>query len=608
MPRPRGIDDMIEYTSDLGKRAAAGASEVMSDIMDAVDVAAPAVQASINYYGESKTPSLRGSVKSSKSSETQSPGISALHTVPYGIGASSSLVVGNNWQTPITVRLGKRSSAVEESIKHFLKLVSGSGKVTTCFGGRLISEADKRAYCFNAFRHNLHGSSALNTSATYPTNAKILNPAGTLSLVFDGFPSDFANNKTLTNAPISNVVDGGFYWSPLNLADYEDMSWNLNRLKIARKTSLTTPGFADDAAIHGQDLHRVNSEIMQNNIEAAAAGTPSFSKGSRSYIDAPFKYNMVFKQGTVDYTLMNKGEGPCKVEVIVYRIKKAGNATLKAAFDSFDINDSLIAPVKQGYIDKIAERAGTDYLNGRPPVSTDCVSNPAHPFMPITRYTDQSRVPFVEVQRIPIIIPAGSRRPVKIIFGGDKYDPSSVVGRVTTHNNAYTPSRSIIDHHGYVVALSVHGVQSTRQFKAGDVKFATSVYTSDTLNVGDMYAPADLQWYMRYTEEIEAASYKDPGSSKIFVNGCLPEMNDSIIAYNDTYVPDGQGGTRPKNAAELLYTTPVTIIPQDRAVRVPVTQERFDFGTSGVGSSHVGVASNTPGAAAVSGQTEAPRT
>lgn len=418
---------------------------------------------------------------------------------------------------------------------------------------------------------------------------------------FGGFPTDFSASHTVGRAPITNVTDGSFYWAPLNLADYEDMSWNLNRLKIARKKVDANPGFAEDASIEGRSFHRLNSEIMQNNVLNAYAGFAE--SGPRDYYDAPFKFNMVFRQGTLDYTLMNKGDGPIKVELIVYRVKKRGNASVPAPFADFSMDHIFYDPVRDGYYDKVAARGGTDFLNGRVPNSYDCIQNPQHPFLPMTKYTNQNLIPFAEVQRVPIIIPAGSRRPVKIFLGGDKYDPSNFTGRV---NGSDSTSRAVLDSHAYLVAISVHGVQTTRQVKAGDVKYATTAYTSNTINVGDMYGPADLQWYMDYTEEIEAAAYKDPGSSKIFVNGALENMAEALAGFNDTLVPNGSGGWRAKTAEEKLYTTPVTMIPQDRAVRIPVTQDRYEYGTQGAGASTASYSTSTPGAAATSGPTVAP--
>lgn len=596
--------DRIASVVSLGAHAVKKGSEVMMDIeeakdsMDKVTGARPSSEAGATF-----TP--QGPPKVQRVTSQASPGTSELGRKPYGIGSEAAMVVGNNWLPPICLKLGKRETAARESIMHFLKLCSGSGRVTTSFGGRLIAGADTRSYCFNAFRHNLHADTATTTPGAYPSGAKVMDPGGTLYLNFDGFPSDFSNNKVLNDSPIVTMDNGGFYWAPLNLADYEDMSWNLNRLKIARKTYETNPGFADDVQIRDDSVHRLESEIYANNNLLAAAGSSTGSHGNRTYKDAPFKYNMVFKQGSLDYVFMNKGEGPCKVELVVYKIKKRGNATLSSKFSQFSISDSLLSGIKQGYYDKIVARAGTDYLNGRPPVSADCVTNPAHPFLPISRYTTKSEIPFSEVQRVSVILPAGARRPVKIVLGGDKYDPANFTGRT---DDASLDRRAILDSHAYVVCIACNGVQSTRQLKAGDNVFANTVYTSDTINIGDMYAPADLQWYMQYTEELEACSYKDPGRSKIFVNGLAPEMNSSIVTLNDIPVDDGSGGTRPKNASELLYSTPVTMIPQDKAVRVPPGQNRIQYGSGGASGTTRGVVDSTPSTTASSGQTTTPKT
>lgn len=587
----------LEQAEELGKRARHLYDNWKAGVQQKSKVhAAPSFEDAAIEIGPNKKPKV---VKATSAKVT--PGSSQLIRKPYGIGAHLTGVVENNWSTPINLRLGSRVTAKEESMKNFLDLISGSGKITTSFGGRLQSDQDKRAVHYAAFRHNLHDTSYTDTQGPYPSTANVMTPGGTLNLSFSGFPTDFSKNITLTDTPISTVSDGALWWSPLNRADYEDMSWNLNRLKVKRNegtsAAATTAGFAPDVRIDDSSIHRLNSQIYKNN---RTNGEDDVVSETRTFEDIPYKYNMVFQQGTLDYSFMNKGETACQVEVIVYRVKKTGNASNYSTFSGFDLDSTLLAPIKQGYVNKLGAYAGTDWLaSGRTPVSTDCVTNPAHPFLPQTRYTCRTDIPFAESQRIKVTIPSGTRRPMKIYLGGKKYDPANTTGRHVSLSGAATVVRGIMDEYSYLVAIAVNGIQVTRQVHSAAVQFDATHYVPNPQNIGDMYAPADLQWYLQYTEEIEAASYKKRGTSRINVNGFAPQLDSIIHDYNEELkLPDEE--------QDVLHTRPVTMIPQSMAVRVPPSQIRVSAGADGIGESTVITEDVTPGAASASGPDTTP--
>lgn len=551
---------IVDHAADVYQRASDwSASRRARDAAE--DIAAAGSgrkEPAIEYKEGSKTPK-RGTYTYSPQSN---PGVDQLMLKPFGIGNEHVAVSGNNWLTPININLGKRESRSSESIKNFLSLISGSGKVCTSFGGRLLAPVDKRVHTFQMFRHNLHASDSVNDSGPYPGTAKIMNPSGTLDLRFD---TPYVSTNVLLNAPITTVEDGSVWWAPLNRSDYEDMSWNLNRCKVARVDVSGTGGvfqsvFQPDAARWQDNAHhRLNSEIYLNNDTTAHVND-----------DPPYRYNMVFQQGYLNYVLMNKGPGPLTVELIVYRIKKRGNATLDSSFDNFDIKHTLINPIKEGFTDKQQAKNGTDLLNGHAPHGSDCVDNPAYPFLPFSRYTRTSEIPFTESQRVKVVVPSGAHRPVRIKLGGDVYDPANVVGQMS-HS---TKTRSIVDSHSYMVCLAVNGTQVTRELKPGNQQFANNAYTFDGINIGDMYGSADLQWYMQYTEEIEAAAYKKNDNSKIVVAGNLPEMATALAVHNND------------PTKEDLWTTPVTMLPQDKTVRVSESVSRTRYGTAGASSSN----------------------
>merc|ERR1711964_577340 len=74
--------------------------------------------------------------------------------------------------------------------------------------------------------------------------------------------------------------------------------------------------FQGNHALLKQKNHRKQSNIQINNQQGRKAFTNSATQ------DSPYKYDMYFKSGLIDYNFMNKDASPCKVTVIAYRVKK----------------------------------------------------------------------------------------------------------------------------------------------------------------------------------------------------------------------------------------------------------------------------------------------
>lgn len=372
-------------------------------------------------------------------------GHSDLSNKTYGLGVSATQVVGNSWSAPVRMTLGKQVMPYN-SIENFLSLFNQTGSVSTSFGGRLQSGQDTRARVYHCFRHMLRADTALTTGAAYPTT-DILNPSGSATIALSGFNT---TNAALSNTPITDQVDSKVYFAPYNLADLEDVSFNLNKFKLGPQstTSETAAPFGhvdqgdanavsllDDCPVLVENAHRCNSAIFQNNIRDASFGSSS------NYSSAPFKYDACLKQGTVDYLFMNKGDGPLSLEIVVYRVKKNGVQQIPIKWSHFNITSQLETPIGEGYVNKVYGHLGTDKVGSEKPAATDVVTDPSKPFLPSNRFINQSELAYKEVERVKLCINSGERRPFQLKLGGSKYDPAKEA-RVNTQLNSnpgYTP-------------------------------------------------------------------------------------------------------------------------------------------------------------------------
>lgn len=491
------------------------------------------------------------------------------------IGGSHLVAAGQNRLPPLIMKLGQVPK-LPDSLGNMLKFVNGTGKVVTEFGGVLESLANVRNSTFNVFRHNFFDTTVLDGSIStlikqqkYPVGSLILYPqaGGQETATGSGI------SKLPGAPPFSTVDQANPYWVqdkfsnffvPLNRPDYEDMSWNLNRLKLgeygwndpqAQAGAQANPdpwlNVQGDAASLLSNAHRGVSNIWINNIKHANNTSPPNVPAVYSN-NSPYKYNMVFKNGSCVYNFMNKGDGPLVATIVVYKVKK--NAALIDNSGQYlegaaGIFGMMSEPIRQGVRDKFIKTNGTDYISNPAattvtnPNTPDPFLDPAAEYMPILPETDKHKFPFKEMQRINFALPSGGRRNVSLKFGGDVYDPEGI----PWHNISSKQPR-ILDEHSYIVLISTHGGKTTRYYEQ-----STGPHYG---RVGDMFAPSMLQWEARYTEDINACSYKTPKRQGIFVNGALAKSGPVI---------DGE--------------SPVTMLPQDMATGV--TAGSASLGTPG---------------------------
>lgn len=454
--------------------------------------------------------------------------------------------VGENRLTSLNCKLGKQ--IYPDCIGPFLDALNGHGKVRMQFGGRCIAVANQRHTSTHMFRHNL-SATADNVQAAYPSDNLpfILTPAN--PAVFYPAGATVGNSVPAGDTSMRDILNQKCYWAPYNLSDLEDCSWNLNKLKLGQVVwgqPAQAPVVKFQVPVFQTDKHARSSAIADNNdIIAVVPGTVGAGA-------APYRYNSVLNKGSLHYDFMNKGTGGAKVELIIYRVKKGNqlNDTSVANLSSNNfVNKAIHTPIGQGYLDTKLSQAGTDALNGRVPKLTDVYHDAAYPLLPQLRKTKQIDLGFVEVVRQTFAMPSGSRRDITFDLPGEVYDPVNQMGN---SNSTTTNTQPILNNHTYCVYMSVCGVPCTDQVTPD------STHPELIYNVGDMISGANVQFYGTYTEHIGSCQYKKDKVPNLYSQGALIAPGANPAAFG----PD----------------TPITMLDQNSAVRLPLTQQGLGGG------------------------------
>lgn len=402
--------------------------------------------------------------------------------------------------TSLSLKVGHRLAKLD-NIGRYLKNLMGNGRVVSSWNCRILSDIDERNVHMELFRHRLSKDN-LSTSTpgdvqlignvindTYPTVSLVDNTP--LFNVFFPNTSNTSNtypmnavleDKPVTGDKISNafytIANAAVYWCPLNRGDLEDMSWNLNKMKLNNQEYITpvTPAtdpqlafptaFCKNTPVFEIGKHRRQSAIQQCNqayVDWNAIGPYAVNAGGGPETKStlcPYAFDAVLRFGTLDYEFQNKLDTGATVEIVVYRVKK--NATMpgnnSVYTTTYDINrimmdpgEPVVAPgvpipnpptvdvqyplsllgagIGRGYLATVADKYGTDDLIGRRPLASDIFNDPRFPLLPNLKKTKESTVPFSEVMRNKFVLTAGSRRSVKIELPGDVYDPSMIKTR-----------------------------------------------------------------------------------------------------------------------------------------------------------------------------------
>lgn len=470
---------------------------------------------------------------------------------------------GEQRRTSLIVRLGKQ--LYPDPIAPFLKNLMGNGKCSSQWAGRMTAPVNTRHVHFEHFRHILYNptTSQTSTNAPYPTQitGDATHPGFILTPnnlgVFDLVPGT-TGGISANNTSFRELTTNCDYWAPFNRPDYEDMSWNLCKLRLipdfTNDPSAPTSQFSVQQQLFDAAAHRAQSLIYQGNQYVPQVSQNEAGGGAGISVpgQARYTFNTVFNKGKIEYQFMNKGSGGAKVELIVYRHKKnsAWTPDISGWYPSGGVTPTpsfkmLQTTIGGGYLKKIGDTVATDSLGGRIPVVGDISINPNYPLFPTLKQTLQSNLAFVESDRQTFAMASGDRRNVTIMLPGIVYDPTTTVVRQGFTTNLPTELIPAMDQYTYTICIACSGGLATNEY----LQDAT---TTDPVQakvlLGDQYAAANIQYLCTYTEYIGAMQYQTPSTKNIYCRGSLLQPDPTVSGWSQNTV---------------------TMLSQNQAVRIP---------------------------------------
>ena len=518
-----------------------------------------ALESASNISSQHSPPLTQYTDSQSQFSETREdtePSQPSFSSGASDVYLDSAMVVANGAQLK-SVRMKLGHAIYPDLITPFLEHIQGKGTVSIQWAGRMLAPEGIRHVHNEVFRHSMSARTDA-TTGPFPNDMTVagmfLKPQPDLDLTPIAGSGLVAYANPTPKGIFRDFTPGKDYWVSLTRPDLEDMSWNLNNLKlgaiasnvIANTTYVppsTLAGFQvgdpPGAPLKQIDSHARQSYIYTNNINVSGA----YPQNQGVSIPNSYRYNAVFNKGLVNYSFMNKGLGPAKVDVIVYRVKK--NKQLPARWQEYASaqgTDPLAPPVPneylyqnlqngigRGFVARTVGVIGTENYLGRIPSFADVSTNPNFPLFPKIKQTRQSAMDLSEVQRITFAMPAGSRRNTEIVLPGIVYDPTSIPSKT----DAPIPSQAtpILDEYSYIITLGVSGCLAANLLVENQNNLQSTV-------LGDRHTSANVQYYATYTEDIAACQYKSPSRKRVCVNGFLdtPGPTTSGQNYNSEVV------------------------------------------------------------------------
>lgn len=340
--------------------------------------------------------------------------------------------------TGLSMRIGSRLGRLD-NFGRFLKNLQQNGRINVGWNGTVKGGIDTRNVHMQVFRHRMSKNSANIVQDAYPILGINGGPPSSQVLPMYLYPSnslylnstqnayDLTNPFTpgavgLTNqfpfqeAPAPGDVVKNAYlqhpvgtvaWAVMNRPDLEDMSWNLNKLKLRANAfgdasqgdglnqplftgitqqgtgtftgdlalidtsgatasytptgtltiepiepegSVYNPRFLPDVAVFQIDQHRRQSVLQQNNFLASASPVNMLASGAISEDSTlyGYTYDAVLRYGKIAYDFMNKNDTAAVVQVIIYRVKKTAKLSSDASVYINQNPDSILPPDTPG--------------------------------------------------------------------------------------------------------------------------------------------------------------------------------------------------------------------------------------------------------------------
>jgi len=462
----------------------------------------------------------------------------------------SNTLMEESHMTPLKFIAGPK--IYPDHFSHFMKQFQASGISRTSWAGRILVPIGERRFHHEVFRHNLSQDVSSSTSpAPYPGAFKknILLPTNiedyTPAVNIFGVPVVGAEVLPANTQPFRDMINKQMYWAPDNRSDLEDMSWNANRFKPAPNANNTvaTTLLHDDVPTFAANAHSRSSKLqLVNEVNA----DPKPGGQNRP---AGWQWKACFNEGTVSYNFMNKGQGPAKIELILFKVKKTHLMSNRISdYENnleYPMNKSIEA-MADGWINNNNAIASTEAYDGRVPTGDDIQTNPHFPFLPQLKRTRQRNVDFSEVGRQTFALTSGARRDVVFQLPGEVFNPVNIP--TTTPQDLNPFDKGVISpcmtEHTYVITISVQGCRSTLLLSNPD---AQGLPINSRL--GDEFSSANIQFYCAYEEKVGPCMYQPPQNKILYNHGGIKKTITDGTAPG-TFVPDVG-----------------TLLPQEKSIR-----------------------------------------
>jgi len=444
---------------------------------------------------------------------------------------------GEGTMVPLVAKIGKPVRA--NHLKSFMDQFMSQGSVRTSFAGRVLTRQAARAYHTQIFRHKFStqddttftpypSADAFTTRVLTTTTPAPFELAGPTA---QGWPASSFLPPSTTSW--RDMTSSHCYYSNDNLTDFENLSWNLNRYYKSKPAVVdyTVPAtsFREELSDvpYLNTAHARVSVIQAFNERNYGVNIPTVGK----FTPSDGQYHAVINSGQIHYNFMNKGLGGCKVEVIVYKVKKTH--TMSATAADYTSNpaapfDHSVNAIADGWVRKLTANAAVQLSLGKTPKTNDVKTNPGFPFLPKLKTTLEAANDVSELSRHTFAMPSGSRRDFTVKLPGLIWNPSSV-----PKNDGHNP---IMNEYTYMVCIASSGVSTTNVLK--DSRYAPN--PARGFNVGDDYCESNLQFTGTYTEHVGGAIFVPNSKNWLFNAGALMTQDltgiDNVVADTRTMI------------------------------------------------------------------------
>jgi len=477
--------------------------------------------------------------------ETQEPSNTISTKVDYripGYNSGVTLAAGKR-QPPCVLTIGNQLTW--DNSPDIFKQMNRKGTMSFDFKFHMSSVQGQRSWCYNAFRHKWSPDNTYNNGGNvtqeFPTGTAILQPRYALAHAYEPAGQNITHTACLDGKNHLTMFAG------VNLSDLEDMSYNL----IYNKQALRP--FIDNI----DSESTIDLELPQSPWQHMRCSYPyylnSFPNAINPNLKVPPQIFTGINRGVITYLMTNTNTHPCRVEVVVLRVKKTAILPTNVSdylvtsggvdYQGRVLTDLYETALGENYVKHGKRNRSTDTLGGLGRTNDDILTNPKVKFLANLSGEDASRVPFTEVSRQAMVLAAGDKRQMVVKLPGLKYNPftSSVAAAQLSTAQARVQVKPF-DSHCYYVAVSVNGlISTTRLINTTDAENPVAGFVD-----GSEFTSSSIIVEGNYKEYIQAGTIKEEFGKELETFG---RINPDVYTLGQT-----------------IGRVPITILPQNDVV------------------------------------------